>query len=176
MSKAAELIESGLRARRADRPHEAYRAMSDAVAEARPGGASVDLVRALSGLAQMERDLDRRESAVPLYEEAVDLCRELGETLRFAHTIRHLGQVHHEAGRLDAAGSCLSEALDTYRAHGGPSPLDLANALRPLAILRGETGSAEESKRLWAEARELYGRLGIDAGVEEADDWLARLG
>ena len=53
--------------------------------------------------------------------------------------------------------------------------LDHANALRPMAILKEELGQVEEARALWRRARELYGAVGIEAGVAECADRLARL-
>jgi tetratricopeptide (TPR) repeat protein len=109
-----------------------------------------------------------------LYEEAVTLCRGEGDALGLAHTIRHLGDIHREAGRLADAELCYGEVLTLYRAHE-PNPLDLANALRPLAILREATGQAEEARRLWEEARKLYMAVNVQAAVAECSVRLARL-
>jgi tetratricopeptide (TPR) repeat protein len=97
------------------------------------------------------------------YEEAVSLYRELNEPLVLAHAIRHLGDVYHEEGRPDLAEPCYHEALSLYRRHEDRSPLDLANAIRSLAVLRWE-----QTRALWDEARELYISVGVVAGVKES--------
>ena len=45
-----------------------------------------------------------------------------------------------------------------------------------MAILKEELGQVEEARLLWARARDLYGAVGIEAGVAECADHLARLG
>jgi hypothetical protein len=72
------------------------------------------------------------------YEDAVGLFREVGEPLVLAHTIRHLGDVYREQGCPELAEPCYHEALGLYRSHESGSPLDLANAVRSLAVLRWE--------------------------------------
>lgn len=107
----------------------------------------------------------RRDGAMArlCYEEAVLLFREVDEPLVLAHTIRHLGDVYHEQGRPDLAEPCYHEALGLYRSHQDDSSLDLANAVRSLAVLRWE-----QTRALWEEARDLYTTLRIEAGIKES--------
>lgn len=107
----------------------------------------------------------RRDGAMArlCYEEAVLLFREVDEPLVLAHTIRHLGDVYHEQGRPDLAEPCYHEALGLYRSHQDDSSLDLANAVRSLAVLRWE-----QTRALWEEARDLYTTLCIEAGIKES--------
>ena len=104
------------------------------------------------------------------YEEAVELFREVEEPLVLAHTIRHLGDVYLEQGRPDLAEPCYNEALGLYRSHEADSSLDLANAVRSLAVLRWE-----QTKMLWEEVRALYTSLTIEAGIQESTARLAAL-
>ena len=113
----------------------------------------------------------RRDGATAqkCYEESVALLRELDEPLLLAHTVRHLGDVYHEEGRSDLAESRYLEALSLYRRHQGHLPLDLANAIRRLAVLRWE-----QSRAFWEEARDLYTAIGIEAGIKEGTARLKR--
>jgi tetratricopeptide (TPR) repeat protein len=104
------------------------------------------------------------------YEEAVAMFREVDEPLILAHTIRHLGDVYHEQGRPDLAEPCYHEALALYRSHEDGPSLDLANAVRSLAVLRWE-----QTRALWEEARSLYTAMTIDAGVKESTARIAAL-
>jgi len=97
------------------------------------------------------------------YEEAVVLFRELEEPLVLAHTIRHLGDVYLEQGRPDLAEPCYHEALGLYRRHEADSSLDLANAVRSLAVLRWE-----QARALWEEVRDLYTSLSIETSIQES--------
>ena len=74
------------------------------------------------------------------------------------------------------AEPCYQEALLLYRDHPGTAPLDLANALRPFAILSEALGKPEQAIQLWTEARTLYAALNLKAGVDESSEHLARLG
>ena len=108
--------------------------------------------------------------------EAVAAARNAGDPLRLAHAVRHLGDVHRHAGRLVEAEACYDEALSLYGRHAaGAAALDHANALRPMAILKENLGHVEEARVLWGRARELYGAAGVEAGVAECADHLARL-
>ena len=104
------------------------------------------------------------------YEEAVRLFREVGEPLTLAHTVRHLGDVYHEQGLSALAEPCYHEALSIYRNDETSPSLDLANAIRSLAVLRWV-----QARVLWEEARDLYSSLGIEAGVNEGTDRLNAL-
>ena len=69
------------------------------------------------------------------------------------------------------------EALSLY-GHGeagATETLDHANAVRPMAILKEELGAIEEARALWRRARDFYRAAGIEAGVAESTDRLARL-
>jgi tetratricopeptide (TPR) repeat protein len=114
----------------------------------------------------------RRDGAMArlCYEEAVTVFREVDEPLVLAHAIRHLGDVYHEQGRPDLAEPCYHEALGLYRTHEDDSSLDLANAVRSLAVLRWE-----QTRTLWEEARDLYATVGIEAGVKESTARVAAL-
>lgn len=162
-------------ARREHRPADAHRDYAAAVALCRQTGEQRSLVHALKGLGQIEQDRGRGDAAQPMYEEAVAICRTLEDPLLLAHSVRHLGDIHLDAGRLANAEPCLVEALEIYRAQNGTQPGDLANAIRPMAILTESTGRIEESRTLWEEARELYARGGIQAGVDECAAHLTRL-
>jgi tetratricopeptide (TPR) repeat protein len=127
-------------------------------------------------MGQMGRRLGIRPLARLPYQAAVALCRAEGDPLLLAHTVRHLGDVHQDAGRIALAEPCYREALRLYRGNPATRALDLANALRPLAILVDGAGDAEEARRLFAEARDLYAAARVDEGVADCDHHLARLG
>jgi tetratricopeptide (TPR) repeat protein len=160
---------------RFERPLEAHRLYTDAIERCRHGGLRRELIQALKGLGQIDRDLNNGNEALRLYEEAVTICREGGEALMLAHTVRHVGDIHQDAGRNKLAEPCYHEALSIYRRHAETLPLDLANTIRPLAILKEIAGEFEEASRLWAEARDLYAAENVTQGVAESSRWLARL-
>jgi ankyrin repeat protein len=148
-------------------PDEARASFAEAAKKSRENGNRRELVAALKGVAQIERDLGRRVEALPFYEEAVAVCRDVGDPLLLAHTLRHLGDVHHDDGRDDLAEPLYDEALALYRESEAP-PLDLANALRSLAVIK-------HSEALWEEAFRLYAATNVAPGVVEAALRLAKL-
>jgi tetratricopeptide (TPR) repeat protein len=109
-------------------------------------------------------------TAQECYEEAVALYREIGEPLVLAHVVRHLGDVYQEQERPDLAEPCYNEALRLYRDHEQVLSLDLANAIRSMAVLRWE-----HTRELWQAARDLYANLSIEAGVKESTGRLEAL-
>jgi tetratricopeptide (TPR) repeat protein len=104
---------------------------------------------------------------------AVARARTGHDPLRLAHRVRHLGDAYYYAKRAALAERCYAEALAIYRFHTETRPLDLANAIRSVAVLRHETGAIEDAERWWQEAHDLYVALGASAGVAES---AARLG
>ena len=175
MANALTLMRRAARARREGRLVDAHRDYAAAVAICHQTGVPQELVQALKGLGQIERDLGHGDTARPLYEEAVAICRKSDDSLTLAHTLRHLGDIHQDAGRSEMAEPCYHEALALYRGHERTSPLDLANAIRPLAILTGDAGRVKEARALWEEARDLYAAANVRDGVAESSARLARL-
>ncbi|MEO2194545.1 MAG: tetratricopeptide repeat protein [bacterium] len=182
---AANLVRQALRdrggtfARQENELRQLYaRLHKDLVEAVRLARASTDkpvLVKALKALGQIERDAGHAQESLALYEEAVAVCRIIGDPLALAHTVRHVGDLYLSAGRPALAGPCFDEALALYRTDVATAPLDLANAIRPYALLKEELGLAAEASALWQETRSLYAQVGIDVGVEECDARLAAL-
>lgn len=108
------------------------------------------------------------------YEKKVARARASGDARALAHALRHLVEIHTGAGRLELADTCISEALELYRPMGDLPTLELANTLRPLALLREAQGRLDEARDAWEEARVLYEATGIEAGVAECDAHLGR--
>lgn len=152
---------------RFENPGEAQRLYGEAVERSRQHGSRRKLIQALKGLGQIARDMRMNDSALRLYDEATTLCRAENDALLLAHTVRHLGDIHCDMDRDDLAQPCYEEALAIYRAQAGTSVLELANAVRPYALLKENAGAHAEAKRLWAEARDLYAAAKVPEGVKE---------
>jgi ankyrin repeat protein len=144
------------RARRArfTNPDEARERFAEAAAKSRETGAKRELVEALKGIAQIDRDLGDRAEALPFYEEAIAICRDIADP-------------HHDDSRDDLAEPLYAEALALYRTSDAP-PLDLANALRSLAVIK-------DSADLWEEAHHLYVATNVQPGIAETATRLAKL-
>jgi tetratricopeptide (TPR) repeat protein len=151
---------------------DARRKLVEAVVLCRHAGTPRVLGQALKALGKIERDLGKGDAALSLYEEAVAIYRTEDDDLAMAHALRHVGDIHQDAGRLEQAEPCYIEALAIYRNHGQTPPLDLANALRPFAILKDQKGEVTEALRLWEEARDLYAAAEVSEGVEECSSRL----
>jgi tetratricopeptide (TPR) repeat protein len=151
------------------------RSLVDAAIAARRDNDLAALARTLIETGRLERSRHRLDAARRYYEEAVAAYRKLDEPLRLAHTIRHVGDILQDAGQLVPAEPCYVEALAIYRQHPETPPLDLANAIRGFALLKGECSDIEVALALWRQARELYAAVKVQAGVEDCDRQIARL-
>ncbi len=169
-----DLLKQAYEARQEKRLDDAKRHLVDAVDLCRKASIQRDLAKALTSLGQIERDLNHYPVAQRLYEEAVAIYRR-EDTSRLAHAVRHLGNIHRHTCDIELAEACYHEALELYRENPQTSPLELANAIRGLAILKGERGEAGQARQLWMEARDLYAAAEVQAGVDEASRRLACL-
>ncbi len=142
----------------------------------REAGDQHELATALRRLGHAEQDAGCNEAAVACYEEAVAVVRRIGDPLLLAHAIRHLGDAHRRGRRLAEAEACYDEALTLYTEHANPPPVDYANAIRPMAIVKEALGETGESLHLWQQAKSLYAAVPVAAGVAECDENLNRLG
>ena len=170
-----ELIASGYKARKDRRIEQAKEIFSEAVRLSRNAADRLLLASSLTGLGQIERDLDSNSVALQHYREAVDILKNEPNRLRFAHSIRHLADILREEGSLAEAAACYEQALKVYRENTETPPLDLANALRGFALLQTELGDKEQANSSWQEARSLYKSVNVQAGVEESERQIARL-
>ena len=172
---SSKLLSQANQARRENRLADAKRDLEEAVDLCRKAGLRAELAQALTGLGQIERDLHHSDAALKHYEEAAAIYRAEGDVLRLAHTVRHVGDIHQDEGRRELALPYYNEALDLYRNDTRTTPLDLANAIRGLAILKDDAGEAEESRLLWQAAMNLYTAVNVEAGVAESSRRLALL-
>lgn len=109
------------------------------------------------------------------YASAASLYRHGNEPLTYAHTIRHVADICQEQSDFDDAKPLYEESIEIYRSSLHTKVLDLANALRPYALLNEAQGNLETATRLWEEARQLYSSLRLEAGVSECSEHLRKL-
>lgn len=174
-SEAETLLMQGYQARRERRLAEARHRFAEAVDLCRSVDDKVLLAQALTGLGQVERDMDHLDVALKHYTEAAEAYRGMDRPLALAHTVRHVGDILRNQVRLDLAAPHYQEALAIYRKHEEASPLDLANATRGYALLKAGTGDKVAAAKLWQEAGGLYAQVGVQAGVAESEAQVARL-
>lgn len=115
----------------------------------------------------------RVEEARRLYNEAARLYLAEMNPLAYAHTIRHIADMHLDESNYSAARPLYEEALELYRSNLNTRLLDLANAVRPYALLQEATGNKDAARPLWREARNLYASLRIEAGVRECEQHIS---
>ncbi|HEX6095868.1 MAG TPA: tetratricopeptide repeat protein [Thermoanaerobaculia bacterium] len=131
---------------------------------------------ALKAEADRARREGRFEAAEDLLRQAVAILRPEGESLALAHTIRHLADLYRHLGNADEAARCGTEGLEIYRRFADAAPpLDLANAVRSMALISEMTGNRDDARALWEEAKTLYGRCGVSSGVSESETRLTSL-
>jgi tetratricopeptide (TPR) repeat protein len=169
-----KLLTQAAQARRDKRSVDARRDLMEAIALARAGN-DRELACAVTELGRIERDMGHTDAALASYQEAAAIYREQGNTLKLAHTIRHIGDIHQDAGRPAQAEPYFQQAIAIYRANPETPALDMANALRPLALLKDEAGEFDEADRLWDSAKELYASVKVLPGVAECSVRLALL-
>jgi tetratricopeptide (TPR) repeat protein len=176
MSEALDkLFQQAFQARRENRPEDAKKDLTEAVALCRQSGIQEDLAKALTSLGQIERDLHNNDVALNHYEEAVAIYRTQDSPLRLAHTVRHVGDILRNQKRLDLAAPCYEEALAIYRSHREAPPLDLANAIRGYALLKEGIGEKAQAASLWEEAGKLYADVHVMEGAAESSRRVALL-
>lgn len=170
-----DLIALAARARREQRLDDAYAAYRQA-ADAADADAHEDvLVAALTGLGRIERDRGFGDLARQHYADALVLCRRGADALLTAHVAGHLGDIERENGATDRAAPLLAEAVAMYHGNLDTKVLDLANAIRPLALAKAALGDVDGAGALWREAQVLYAAVGVSAGTDECGAQAQRL-
>ena len=168
-----ELFAQGYKARRENRIADSRAIFIKAVRSAAEAGDRPSLAEALCGLGQAERDIGNLEAAHLHYAGAATLYREIGPPERLAYAIRHEADVLREECRPAEAEPLYLEAASLYREQGEEAELALANTLRGLALTAELSGKPDASQSLWKEARQLYAKCNVQAGVADCDKKLS---
>jgi tetratricopeptide (TPR) repeat protein len=132
------------------------------------------LAEALCGLGQAERDIGSLEPASHHYANAAVLYRQIGPPARLAYALRHEADILRELDQPAEAEPLYLEAEGIYRQQGEQADLDLANTLRGLALVNESTGRTSASRSLLEQARELYTKCNVEAGVAECNRKLSQ--
>jgi tetratricopeptide (TPR) repeat protein len=120
-----------------------------------------------------ERKEHRLSAARAYYAEAAQIYRNEKNPLAYAHTIRHIADMHLDESNYAEAKPLYEEALEIYRSNLDTKLLDLANTVRPYALLNERAGNRDAAMQSWKEARNLYASLRLDVGVDECNAHLA---
>lgn len=121
------------------------------------------------------RKENRLSAARAHYAEAAQIYHAENNPLAYAHTIRHIADMHLDESNHAEAKPLYEESLRIYRGNLDTKLLDLANTIRPYALLNEASGNLDTARQLWQEARALYSSLGLEAGVNECDAHLAKI-
>ena len=169
-----ELFAQGYKARKENRIADSRAIFLKGVRSAAEEGDRPFLAEALCGLAQAERDIGNREAARHHYASAAVLYRQIGPPERLAYALRHEADVLREECRPEEAEPLYLEAASIYRQQGEDAELDLANTLRGLALITESSAKPDASRSLWQEARQLYAKCNVEAGVAQCDKKLSQ--
>lgn len=126
-------------------------------------------------LGRQARKENNLSSARAHYAEAAKIYRDQNDLLAYAHTIRHIADVHLDESNFVDAKPLYEESLELYRGNLNTKLLDLANTVRPCALLNERLGNLDLATQLWQEARNLYASLRIEAGIHECEAHLEKL-
>ncbi len=168
-----ELFAQGYKARRENRIADSRAIFIKAVRNAAEEADRPSLAEALCGLGQAERDIGNLQAARLHYAGAATLYREIGPPARLAYALRHEADLLRKECRSAEAEPLYLEAASIYREQGEEAALDLANTLRGLALAAESSGKTDASRSLWHEARQLYAKCKVEAGVAECDEKIA---
>jgi tetratricopeptide (TPR) repeat protein len=179
-SRGHQSLAQGETERRAGCAEGARRAFGEAILHFRADGDLPGEAKSLTRQAQIARDTGNLDWALHDQTEAIILFRRIGDGAALAHALRHAGDMFVEQHQLAFATAHLREALDLYRAGTEAPPLDIANAVRSIALLAEALDEPDQARLYWAEARTRYAALdsvfdGDNAGVQEAEKHLATL-
>lgn len=126
-------------------------------------------------LAQRARAEKNFSDARAHYSEAAQIYRNRGDDLAYAHTIRHIADIYLAEHNLADARKLYEQSIEICRSNLKVKLLDLANAVRPYALLNEMEGHLDSARTLWTEARNLYSSLRVTAGVAECDSHISKL-
>jgi tetratricopeptide (TPR) repeat protein len=124
--------------------------------------------------AKSARRQGRLSDATALYEEAAESFQAEQQPARWAHALRHAAEFAVRAGDCATGLREARSDVQNYRS-SQPSMLEMANALRVLAIAEMAAGERDSAVSHWSEARGLYMDAGVADGVVEAERRVAAL-
>ena len=139
-----------------------------------PTPTMADAIELISQGRQARKE-NRLSTARTKYAEAAQIFGAQRNPLAYAHTIRHIADMYLDESNYSEAKPLYEEALELYRSNLDTKLLDLANTVRPYALLHEELGNLDIASQLWQEARSLYASLRLEAGIHECEAHLAKL-
>jgi len=158
------LLIMGCAAEDAGRPDESARVYAEAVERARRFGDHGRLSYALNGLGGHYMETDP-EAGIPLFEESLQLAREVGDEDSVAVTLQNLARCQLRTGRLEAAAGGLREALQIALRIGATRPT--IYVLDTCAALAAASGDAASAARFLGAADAQWQRIKVERAVGE---------
>jgi tetratricopeptide (TPR) repeat protein len=134
----------------------------------------MDLTEAISQARKARHD-GNFPLARACYGDAARFYRDQNNLLAYAHTIRHIADIFCQESNFEEARPLYEESIELYRSNLDTKLLDLANAVRPYALLKEQQGDSSLALELWEEARSLYRSLRLKAGVSECEAHISLL-
>jgi hypothetical protein len=101
-----------------------------------------------------------------LYEQALEVARELGTPFEIGHALNAIGQAEGDEGRHGLARKHSAEAMTILHGLGNhPGVLD---SLDGLAVVAAATGAPRRAARLWGAADALRQEIGYARTVHDS--------
>jgi tetratricopeptide (TPR) repeat protein len=111
------------------------------------------MAQAYNNLAEAVRNLGSEPRALELYEQSLNLAREMGDRLGVAVALENLATLAHRLGNRNQSRLQFADALLLYRTVG--DWIGVAACLVGVAVLRAEEGFAEGAVQLLGAATSL---------------------
>jgi tetratricopeptide (TPR) repeat protein len=122
----------------------------------------------LNNLGILARDGEQYPRAEALYQESLQICREIGDEQGIASALVNLGEVAHLRGDQPRAIELIAQGLQLYHRLGDKQRL--AFAIEDLAAATGALGNSERAAQLWGAAMALREQIGAPlAAVDSAE-------
>ena len=125
--------------------------------------------------AQFESDHDRWQEALSFCQRSLKQYQKAGNKNRIAHATRHIADLQTALDDFENAEQNYRASIAIYNAAAQTNPGDLANALAGFGRLLSKIGKADEAISVWEKTKALYQQVGLQAGVDEAEQRLQHL-
>jgi hypothetical protein len=129
----------------------------------------IGIARTLELMAAVALKQGDRQTARPLLEERLAICRQLDASELLVHALGGMGHLERDAGEYARAQALYRESLLLRRELG--DLLALAQSLEDLAVLAGRQGEAERAIRLLGAAEAFCETLDVRPPVANASDY-----
>ncbi|MFL9841027.1 hypothetical protein ABS767_08650 [Sphingomonas sp. ST-64] len=177
-SRGYQFLDQGEDRRRAGQPDAARHCFAEAISVFHLDCDLAGEARALTRQARLARDAGNLEWAQHDQQAAIALLRKAGDGHALARALRRAGDIFLAQGDQERAAAALAEAFVLYEASPDAGTLEIADAVRSVALLAEALGEPEQALMMWQDARERYAQAreaGGNPGLTEADTHIAAL-